>query len=82
MDGLYHRNNDDVPENMEPEEFFHALVRGDITYVPPPGENEDAGVDIEAEDVNSWMNPSGDGMEMEPIKEGQTNIDDKVYTYI
>ena len=79
-DGSDHRASADLARDLE--EYFHALVRGEITYVSPTGEDEDGGIDLNQEDVDSWMNPSGDGMEMEPIKEGQTNIDDKVYTYI
>ena len=64
--------------------------------MPPLDENEDGGIHIEADDdVSSWMNPSGDGIELEidPYDEGQTNNDDdegrqlqsntdgEVYTY-
>ena len=92
MDG-----DNNVPEDMEPEQLLFGLVRGEIIYVPPPDENEDGGIDIEAEHdvVSSWMNPSGDGIELEidPYDEGQTNNDDdecrqlqtntdgEVYTY-
>ena len=91
-DGSDHRANaeENVPE--DPEEYFHALVRGEIEYVPPPSEDLDGGVDLDDETVNSWMNTSGDGMEMiDPFNEGQTNNDDEgqlqtnidgeVYTY-
>ena len=90
-DGSDHHAN--AEENMpeDPEEFFHALVRGDIAYVPPPGEDLDGGVDLDDETVNSWMNPDGDGMEIDLLNEGQTNNDDEgqlqtnidgeVYTY-
>ena len=43
-DGSDHRANADVRE--DPEEFFHAIIRGEITYVPPPGDDEDARVDL------------------------------------
>ena len=76
-DGSDQRAN--AEENMaeDPEEFFHALVRGDIAYVPPPGEDLDGGVDLDDETVNSWMNPDGDGMEIDLLNEGQTNNDDE-----
>ena len=90
-DGSDHRTNaeEDVPE--DPEEYFHTLVRGEIKYVPPPGEDLDGGVDLDDETVNSWMNTSVGGMEIDPFYEGQTNnndegqlqtnIDGEVYTY-
>ena len=92
MDGSYDRTNvADVPKDAE--EFYHAMIRGEITYVPPH-DDEDAGVELEEanEAVNSWMNASGDGMEIElGDDEGQTNNDDEgqlqtnidgeVYTY-
>ena len=88
-------DSDNVPESMPPKELLFGLVRGEIIYVPPPDEKEDGGIEIEAEDdaVSSWMNPSGDGIELEidPYDEGQTNNDDEgqvqtntgdeVYTY-
>ena len=80
MDGSHHRAKD-------PEEFLSAVIRGEITYVPPPAP-EDTGVDLEEDlgadedDVNSWMNPSGgEGLEIDPFDEGQTNNDDQVYIY-
>ena len=90
-DGSDHRANaeENMPEDRE--EYFHALVRGEIEYVPPPGEDLDGGVDLDDKIVNSWMNTSGDGMEIYLFNEGQTNNDDEgqlqttidgeVYTY-
>ena len=78
MDG-----DNNVPEDMEPEELMYGMVRGEIIYVPPPDENQDGGIELEGEDgddvVSSWMNPSGDGIELEvePYDEGQTNNDDE-----
>ena len=34
MDG-----DNNVPEDMEPEQLLFGLVRGEIIYVPPPDEN-------------------------------------------
>ena len=79
MDGSHHRAHAEDPE--DPEEFLSAVIRGEITYVPPP-DPEDAGVDLEEdlgadEDVNSWMNPSGgEGLGID-LDEGQTNNDDE-----
>ena len=93
MDGSYHRGNDDVTENVDPKEFFHAVIRGDITYVPPYDDG-DARIESEETDeaVKSWMNASGDGMEIDPFNEEQTNnkdegqlqtnTDGEVYTYL
>ena len=72
----------------DPEEFLHGVIRGEITYVPPPA-LEDAGVDLEEDlgadedDVDSWMNPTGgEGLEIDPFDdEGQTNNDAKVYIF-
>ena len=54
--------------NSADEEILHRIIAGG------PYAGEDAGVD---EDVSSYLNPSGDGMELEPFNEGQTNNDDE-----
>jgi hypothetical protein len=79
MDGSHHRANADVPE--DPEEYISALIRGDIPYVQEDAP-EDAGVDLEEdlgedEDPSSFLNTSGDGMEIDLFDEGQTNNDDE-----
>ena len=92
MDGSYDRTNAaDVPE--DPEEFYHAMIRGEITYVPPHDDQDDGIELLETEEaIKSWMNASGDGMEIDlGDDEGQTNNDDEgklqtnidgeVYTY-
>ena len=66
MDGSYQRANPDD------EEYLNGMIRGEIQYVP-----EDAG-----ENPSSYLNPSGDGMEVETFDEGQTNNDDEGQTNI
>jgi hypothetical protein len=65
------------------------MIRGEHMYVPQPGAyredpgivgedagREGAGEDEREEDVSSFLNPSGDGMEIETFDdEGQTNTD-------
>jgi len=81
----------------DPEEYLRAVIRGDIPYVTEDaGEEhgEDGGEDGgeengedggEEADVSSFLNLTGDGMEIVPTNnddEGQTNIDGQVYIYI
>jgi hypothetical protein len=82
----------EIPNVPHPEEYMMGIIRGEIPYVQE-GE-EDVGEcarEGEEEDVSSFLNPSGDGMEIEMFDEGktnnddegqlQTNIDGEVYTY-
>ena len=72
MDGSYQRANPDD------EEYLNGMIRGEIQYVP-----EDAGEDLgEDEDPSSYLNLSGEGMEVETFDEGQTNNDDEGQTNI
>ena len=48
MDG-----DNNVPEDMEPEQLLFGLVRGEIIYVPPPDENQDGGIDRKSTRLNS-----------------------------
>ena len=77
MDGSYDRTNAaDVLENAE--EFYHAMIRGEITYVPPHDDQDDGIELLETEKaLKSCMNASGDGMEIYQFDEGQTNNDDE-----
>ena len=85
MDGSYPRANADVED---PEEYLNCIIRGEIPYVPEDAgeehgeeDGEDGG---EEEDVSSFLNLTGDGMEIVPTNnddEGQTNIDGEVYIY-
>jgi hypothetical protein len=75
-----------------PKEFLYGMIRGENVYVHQEGANrEDPGVadregvgregageaEVE-EDVLSFLNPSGDRMEIETFDdEGQTNTDVK-----
>ena len=80
MDGSYERANPDE------EEYLRGMIRGEIPYVPEDAgeehgeeDGEDGG---EEEDVSSFVNLTGDGMEILPTNiddEGQTNIDGQVY---
>ena len=54
--------------NSADEEILHRIIAGE------PNAGEYAGVD---EDVSSYLNPSGDGMELEPFNKRQTNNDDE-----
>jgi hypothetical protein len=68
-----------------PEEFLYGMIRENAIYVHQEGadrENpgvagrEGAGEAELEEDVSSFLNPSGDGMEIETFNdEGQTNTD-------
>jgi hypothetical protein len=75
-----------------PEEFLYGIIRGVHIYVHQEGADredprvasregtgrEGAGEDEREEDVLSFLNPSGDGMEIETFDdEGQTNTDAK-----
>ena len=85
---------------VDPEEYLSAVIRGEIPYVPEDAgeehgeeDGEDGGEDGgeedgedggEEEDVSSFLNLTGDGMEIVPTNnddEGQTNIDGQVYIY-
>jgi hypothetical protein len=72
-----------------PEEFLYGMIRENV-FVPQEGADredsevagqegvrrEGAGEDELEDDVSSFLNPSGDGMEMEMFDdEGQTNTD-------
>jgi hypothetical protein len=71
----------------QPEEFLFGIIRGEHVYVHQEGaDQEDPDVairegareDEREEDVSSFLNPSGDGMEIETFDdEGQTNTDDE-----
>ena len=88
MDGSHPRANADIED---PEEYLNRIIRGEIPYVPEDA-GEDAGKDPgedpgEDEDPSSFLNPSGEGMEIEMFDEGQTNneiemFDGAVYIYI
>jgi hypothetical protein len=68
-----------------PKEFLYGMIRGANVYVHQEcADREDPGVacregaeeDELEEDVSSFLNPSGDGMEIETFDdEGQTNTD-------
>jgi hypothetical protein len=64
----------EIPNVPHPEEYMMGIIRGEIPYVQE-GE-EDAG-EGEEEGVSSFLNPSGDRMEIEMFDEGQTNKDDE-----
>jgi hypothetical protein len=74
----------------QPEEFLFGIIRGEHVYVHQEGGDredpevgfgehagqEGAGEDEHEEDVSSFLNPSGDRMEIETFDdEGQTNTD-------
>ena len=60
MAGSYER------ANPEDEEFLHRMIADEIQYVP-----EDAGEDLGEDDSpSSYLNPSGDGLEVELFNEG------------
>jgi hypothetical protein len=68
----------------QPEEFLFGIIRGEHVYVHQGADREDPGVAVgegageaeREEDVLSFLNPSGDGMEIKTFDdEGQTNID-------
>jgi hypothetical protein len=76
----------------QPEEFLMGIIRGEHLYVPQEGadregtevavgegfDREGAEEDEGEEDVSSFLNPYGDGMEIEMFDdEGQTNTDDE-----
>jgi hypothetical protein len=69
-----------------PEEFLYGIIHGEHVYVhqegadrEDPGEGagrEGAREDEREDDVSSFLNPSGDGMDIETFDdEGQTNTD-------
>jgi hypothetical protein len=73
-----------------PEEFLYGMICSENIYVHQEGADredlgvagkegvgrEGAGEDELEEDVSSYLNPSGDGMEIETFDdEGQTNTD-------
>jgi hypothetical protein len=65
-----------------PEEFLYGMIHGENVYVHQEGaDREDLGVagrEGAEEDVSSFLNPSGDGMEIETFDdEGQTNTNAK-----
>jgi hypothetical protein len=83
---------DDENDPHQPKEFLFGIIRGEHVYVPQEGaDREDPGVavgegadqegaseDVREEDVSSFLNPSGDRMEIETFDdEGQTNTNDK-----
>jgi hypothetical protein len=69
----------------QPKEFLFGIIRGEHVYVHQEGADredprvavgEGAGEDKHEEDVSSFLNPFGDGMEIEMFDdEGQTNTD-------
>jgi hypothetical protein len=71
----------------QPEEFLFGIIHGEHVYVPQEGADredprvavgEGAGENEREEDVSSFLNPSGDGMEIEMFDdEGQTNTNDE-----
>jgi hypothetical protein len=80
----------------QPEEFLMGMIRGEHLYVPQEGADredpgvatgegssrEGAGEDEGEQDVSSFLNPSGDRMEIEMYDdEGQTNTDGEVYRF-
>ena len=72
---------------VDPEEYLSVVIRGEIPYVPEDAGEEHGGEDGgqdggQEEDVSSFLNLTGDGMEIVPANnndEGQTNIDGQVY---
>jgi hypothetical protein len=73
----------DAGEGDVREELLIGIIHGEIPYVHEHDE-EDAGEGAgregagegEEEDDSSYLNPSGDGMEIEIFCEGQTDNDD------
>jgi hypothetical protein len=85
----------EIPNVPHPEYFMMGIIHGEIPYVPEDageGAREGAGEGAsegEEEDVSSFRNPFGDGIEIEMFDEGQINNDEerqlqtnsKVYIY-
>jgi hypothetical protein len=82
----------DCENEPRPEDFLMGMIGGEYVYVPEEGaDREGTGVAVEEgagqegdgedegeEDVSSFLNPFGDGMEIEMFDdEGQTNSDDE-----
>jgi hypothetical protein len=72
----------DGENESQPEEVLMVIIRGEYAYVPEEGAREGAGREGAGEgegkeDVLSFLNPSGDGMEIEMYDEGQTNSYDE-----
>jgi hypothetical protein len=71
----------DAGEGAVREELLMGIIRGEIPYVPKDDE-EDAGEGAsregaregEEEDILSYLNPSGDRMEIEILDEGQIEM--------
>jgi hypothetical protein len=81
---------DDENDPSHPEEFLYGMICGENVYVHQEGADredprvagregvgrEGAGEAELEEDVSSFLNPSGDGMEIVTFDdEGQTNTD-------
>jgi hypothetical protein len=76
---------DSENDPRQPKEFLFGIIRGEHIYVHQEGaDREDPGVavgegareDEREEDVSSFLNPFGDGIEIQMFDdEGQTNID-------
>jgi hypothetical protein len=79
-------------DQHQPEEYLMGMIRGEHLYVPQEGADredpgvvvregagrEGAGEDEREEDVSSFLNPFGDGMEIETFDdEWQINTDGK-----
>jgi hypothetical protein len=82
----------DGENHPQPEEFLFDIIHSEHVYVLEEGADregtrvasgegagrEDAGEEEGEEDISSFLNPSGDGMEIEMIDdEGQTNTNDE-----
>jgi len=70
----------DGEKAVDPEEYLHLVIRGEIPYVPEEHGEEDG-----EEDVSSFLNLTGDGMETVRTNnddEGQTTMTKgQVYIY-
>ena len=75
----------DGEKAVDPEEYLRAVIRGEIPYVPEDAGEEHGEDGGEDEDVSSFLNQTGDGMEIEPTNnddEGQTTMTKgQVYIY-
>ena len=65
--------------NDEGEEIMWGMIRGEVGVAGgEPSAGEDAREDVANNDeVSSFLNLSGEGLELEPVDEGQTNNDDE-----
>jgi hypothetical protein len=69
--------------NSEGEDIIYDIIRGEVGVAggePCAGEDDHREDVVDEDEISSFLNASGDGLELEQVDEGQTNNDDEGQT--